>query len=534
MKLLITGNLKTAVLSKIFMVVFLSNFFVVTTISLGIEKEEIGSCRYGGYNLIMISINNVGVKHMSLYGYKRNTTPYLDKWSQNAAVFDNAFSPDSWTLPVATSLFTSLYPYTHKVMQRYRTDLLNKSISTLPDILKKSGYKTAAFTGGLDYYKEFGHMLGFEETDNNPNFTGFDVTLTQARDWLSRNSDKKFFLFIHGYDAHPPFTPPEKFKGIFSDPKGKNIIVYSGFSLIGIKNSDNKYVASYISLADPFAGTQPARIQKPAIPKPEKMTVILTQDDIDYLRDLYDEEVLSVDSKVGDFLSSLDENVLKKTIIIIFSEHGEMFALHGRFGRGGIARGTLYDDVVHVPLMIKIPQREGKRINGLAQLIDVMPTVLELLDIPFTGGMQGKTLIPLIKSNISVNDYVYAGSEFNMNSPFHDSTTTAVSAPPRPILQSINESIRDYKWKLIHEIQFSGSDKNKDKQVNEETYELYDIKNDPDELINLTDKHPVIKENLQKEMEKWAKWSKEFSSARPSTQEIPEKIIKDAREHGYW
>lgn len=255
--------------SKKFILSFLIVFFIFlipTLSSYGKEDKRLAR-KFKDYNLIMISINNIGVEHTSLYGYKRKTTPNLDKWSRNALVFEDVFSQASWTLPVATSIFTSLYPYTHKVMDHYHGNLLDKNVKTLPEILRDNNYKTAAFTGGLDYKNFFGHMKGFEITENNNNFSGFKITLTQAKEWLTKSSDKKFFLFIHGYDAHPPFEPPKQFEGIFSNPKGKNITIDHRFTLRGYRNSEKEYVAYYLMLDNPSQAN---------IKPPEKKEVILT------------------------------------------------------------------------------------------------------------------------------------------------------------------------------------------------------------------------------------------------------------------
>lgn len=488
-------------------------------------KAELTKGQYKGYNLIMISINNIGTEHMSLYGYKRKTTPYLDRWAHDAIVFENLFSPGSWTLPVTTSLFTSLYPYTHKVVHRYKTNLLDKNIKTLPEILKGDNYKTAAFTGGLDYYKEFGHMRGFEDIDNNVNLSGFEVVLPQAEKWLSENSDKKFFLFIEGYTAHPPFTPPKEFKGIFSSTKGKNITIDSRFCLRGFKNSDNTYTAHYVPGDDPFAGTQLKKRRSPtSLPVAKEREITLTQDDIDYLRDLYDEEVLYVDYMVGSFLNSIDKEILDKTIIIIYSEHGEMFAKHGRFGRAGTIRGTLYDDVIHVPFIIKLPFEIKKRVSGLVQIIDIMPTLLDILDISLSQQIQGKSLLPLINKNQSVNEYVYAGLPYNVERP---SPITFYSG------KSINESIRNEHWKLIRESISVNSNPKNDRQI-QESFELYNLQDDPEEAKNVANNFPDIVKDLKEKLNNWSRWAAEFTPLRPSNMKVPEKLIKDAREHGYW
>jgi len=482
---------------------------------------------YKDFNIILIAINNIGVEHMSLYGYSRETTPKFKLWAKDALVFENAYTPASWTLPVITTVFTALNPYTHKVMDRYLKNTLSGDIKTLPQILAYNGYATAAFTGGLDDNRIFGHMRGFSQTDNNPSFTGFSVTLKQARGWLSRNSRKKFFLFIHGYDAHPPFTPPRQFQGAFSAAKGKDITVKPGFTYRGFRKFDGRYQAYCINREDPLhPNINNANID------PEELfpRVVLTQDDVDYLTALHDETILSVDSQVTRFLNSLNKDLLKKTIIIVFSEHGEMFAKHGRFGRVGTIRGTLYDDVVHIPLLIKIPGMSARRITGMVQLIDIMPTILDLLNIPLYSRVQGRSLVPLIKHDRAVNDYVYSGAAYNF-----------AGGPKRPFSSypSINESVRDPDWKLIHEIFFSADTYGQFSddlplKVREETFELYNLKNDPNELNNVLNAYPEKAKELASRLADWSKECGGFSPFKASTQKVPDEMIKDAQKHGYW
>src|SRR3989344_671609 len=110
-------------------------------------------------NLIMISLSNVGANHMSMYGYERMTTPRLDAWAKDAVVFNNMFVTSSWTLPVATSLFTGLYPYSHEVLDRGRDGAsLKANLETLPEMLRDRGYRTPALTGGRGFSFEKPHM----------------------------------------------------------------------------------------------------------------------------------------------------------------------------------------------------------------------------------------------------------------------------------------------------------------------------------------------------------------------------------------
>ena len=474
-------------------------------------------------NVIMISLSNVSAEHMSLYGYERLTTPNLDKWARDSIVFTNAFTQTSWTLPVATSLFTSLYPYSHKMTDRFignvldeeiqppRLLTLGEEIQTLPEILRDQGYKTAAFVGGLDYSNQFGHMRGFEEFWEAANlstaieFAGFGLTLDKASNWLQENKKRRFFLFVHGYDTHCPFDPPEKIKGTFSAVEGKNITVDNKLCLRGFKDSESENYEAYYYRQGP---------QK----------VILTADDIRYLENLYDEEILSVDELVGSFLEDLDEAILENTIVVIFSDHGEMFAKHGRFGRAGAVRGTLYDDVVHVPLVMKVPKQQGKRVGGLVQIIDAMPTLLDVLDIPKPAQAQGKSLVSLAKEKKEdINQYVFAGSEFGLVEGRNFSLQVYA-------WQSINESVRTKEWKLIHEtILDEGGG------VKEDTYELYNLKEDPDELRNVAEQQPAETSELKRILKSWADAAKSYDVKNVSSpKSLPQGIIDAAKEHGYW
>lgn len=494
-----------------------------------------------GYNVIMISLGNVGTEHMSLYGYSRKTTPLLDTWAKGALVFEDFFSPASWTLPVATSLFTSLQPYSHKVNYRYHHNILDKRIKTLAEILKDSGYRTAAFTGGLDYKFSFGHMRGFDDYAKNADFTSLSVTLKQAKEWLEKNKDQKFFLFVHGYDAHCPFTPPKPFLGTFSSREGKNITVDNTLCLRGYEDSKNGIVIGYY-----FKDINSKK-------------VILTKDDIDYLRDLYDEEVLLEDNLVGKFLEYIQEQFSRDTVIIVLAEHGEMFARHGRFGRAGTVRGNLYDDVIHIPLAIRLPNGEGQRISGLGQVIDLMPTLLEILRISGPKYMQGKSLLSLCMDRRPVNDYVYAGGLY-WTANFYN-------------FISISESIRDQRWKLIcekskifnllnHKKSVKGkflSERIKDPKVSKEilslekkeiwreeakisyedidekeSYELYDLKSDPGENNNMIGQRIDVFERLKKDLDLWRGRMLKFGSDNTSADQFSQEALKNIRQHGYW
>ena len=139
---------------------FLLTFPASPFLKIANPLSKIDICR--DCNVIFITMTNLRYDHMSFNGYSRPTTPNLDKLAKESLVFDNAFSHASWTLPEAISIYTSLYPYQHGVMNRYDGSTLSKDTPTLIEVLKKAGYTTAAFTGGFDYNTDFGLTNRFD------------------------------------------------------------------------------------------------------------------------------------------------------------------------------------------------------------------------------------------------------------------------------------------------------------------------------------------------------------------------------------
>ena len=479
-----------------------------------------------GCNVIIISMTNMSANRMSLYGYARKTTPRLEKWAEGALVFENAFAHASWTLPESVSILTSLYPYSHRVWQRAYANSLGADVKTLPEILRDKGYATAAFTGGLDYHSTLSQMRGFQTKPPNPNFTGFETTFAQSNEWLKKHSQEKFFLLVQGYDAHCPFVPAKEFKGRFSGPWEGSHTVDASRCVRGYKNGEaDDYKATYSGGCPGFLNDSNCRAEKGS-------GVSLTRDDIDYLGALYDEVLLKEDARVADFLESLDPELLRKTIVVVTSDHGEMFAKHGRFGRAGTKRGTHYDDVLHVPLLLRLPAQAPRRIDGFVQHIDLMPTVLDLLDVGGPAQMQGKSLLPLIRDGAPVNEYVYSGLPYNVGlSSESEKIDSLRKAFP---YWSFIEAVRGRRWKLIHERLYDDAAGAGGRRLAQDNFEFYDIRKDPEELHDLSRAEPEALAAMKARLKSWSEWAVSSSSDPVKTDKIPEEILKQARARGYW
>ena len=477
------------------------------------------SGKYKDYNVVLISMTNLGANHMSLYGYSRKTTPKLDEWARDAVVFDNAFAHASWTLPASTSLMSSMYPYSHRVWRRDRNNSLPKSVETLPEVLVDHGYVTAAFTGALDYSKHFSQLRGFQFKSDNPDFSGFPLTLKQASEWLAQYSDRKFMLLIQGYDLHCPFHPVPPYKGTFADEKLKSPSLDPALCVRGYKNETGAYRAFY------SGGCPYFRKKEVCLRQGEEVT--LTQGDIDYLAGLYDDKVLEVDALVSGFLASLAPKVRDRTIIVVMSDHGEMFAKHGRFGRAGTRRGTHYDDVLHIPLMIRFPGEKPARIDGLVQTIDIMPTILDALGVPLPKTAQGKSMAPLLEGKAAINDYVYSGM------PYNTMLKQRITAMDKKLFEHMNidETVRDRHWKLMREQLI---DPESPEAPAQSRLELYDVAADPEELRDVSAAHPEIVADLKAKLQAWSRRAMAAYPGGDNTEEIPADIVRRARERGYW
>jgi arylsulfatase A-like enzyme len=188
---------------------------------------------------------------------------------------------------------------------------------------------------------------------------------------------------------------------------------------------------------------------------------------------------------LGEFFREIDDlGLRKKTIVVFYADHGDMFGKHGRFMRGGPLRGTFYDDVLKIPLIVYHPKLQPRSVDGLIQVIDLAPTLLDWLKIPAPSTFVGKSAVPLLQGN-KINDFVFAGSAFTptANNPFFKYPSVIMSA-------------RDLSRKLIVErvIYPEGP---------RDTLEYYDLKKDPQELTNQAASQSEAVLQLKRELNHW-------------------------------
>lgn len=484
--------IKFKIFKNIFLFIIIL-FIIILIYLIGVRGFFIKKSFYSDYNVIIISLTSLRPDHLSFNNYIRDTSPNITELAKRSLVFKNIYSVSSWTLPSGISLFSGLYPFTHGVMNRYDGSYFDEETPTLIDVLNNSGYETAAFTGGFDYDPVFGLTNRFKKnfysvpmrsekwrmTDYDNNFGKIASSTQEAINWLkARQNSKPFFLFVQGYDTHCPFTPKEN--GKFFDPlyENKNNIDFSG-CIQNRSGSQFKEINSE-KILQVFSVVKIG--QEPKI-------LFLTDRDIEHLRALYDEEIYEADKNIGNLLKTIKElDIDRRTIIILLSEHGDYLGEHGQFMRGGSIRGTFGEEALRIPLIIYIPGVNFKVFNQLVSIIDIAPTIADILGINFKA--QGISFYPLIEgAKEKIREIVYAGSVFEpgFNNFFFKE-------------KSITEMAMEGHWKLIKEVIFNS--------VNgsiEEEYKLYNLQKDPNENISVASDYSSTVKDLKEKLINWRK-----------------------------
>lgn len=318
-------------------------------------------------NVIIIGIDTLRPDHLGCYGYHRDTSPAADGLAADGVLFENVISQSPWTSPSFASVFTSLYP-TQTGLVSVGTSM-RETFPTLGTILKDHGYATGAIINASVLKPEFGTARGFDYYYVTPR-TGrlADGTTRDALAWIDSVPGQPFFLFAHYYDPHEPYAPPAPYDTIFEED-------YSGA------------IGSTFVLHDHFPDVRGMNFGPLAA---------LSDDDWNHIRTLYDGEIRFTDRAVADLLDGLRERGLAdRTLIVFLSDHGEEFYEHEGFGHGH----ELYGEVIRVPLILRLPKvlPRSVRVKMQVRLIDVMPTVLEILGIENREHMEGVSLLALLE-----------------------------------------------------------------------------------------------------------------------------------------
>ncbi len=304
-----------------------------------------------GPNVLLISLDTLRADHLSLYGYERETSPFLrDTLGPRSSVFDAYVSTATTTDPSHMTMFTSLSPSVHGVADKLTP--LQVPVITLAEVLRARGYATAAFTENGPLAHGRGFELGFEAYTENqsPIFLlppgQVKRTFAQARNWLENHDSQRFFLFLHTFQVHSPYEPPPGYRQLF--------------------DGDDS--------SAPTGGRSTRSAQE------------LVSD--------YDREIRFVDDELRSLFEWLDRRDLTaNTVLVITSDHGEQFQEHGIQGH----KAPPFEELTGIPLLVHGPGiPAGRRIAQPISQLDLMPSLLELIGAPVPEQARGISFAGLL------------------------------------------------------------------------------------------------------------------------------------------
>ena len=449
--------------------VFMVGIFIIASFFLDIYllkniPVSTSNIELEGYpNILFIVLDSLRADHLSLYGYPLDTSPNLDKFAKDSVVFDNAVSAGAFSLTSHASFFTGKYPFHHKATKSNQK--LDDKETTLAEILRAKGYNTAGFVGSVFLKAKYGFAQGFNTYKSRADFfeymntyqsfnirsvlrliipgfernilntDGHGISEEMNRDifkWLGKNKAGPFYMFINYMDVHEPYDSVGKeFRKYFTN---ETVDYREIVKATGIKRHGN-----------------------------------ISEDLVNHMVGLYDAEIFYLDRNLQKLFDKLDELGIKNnTIIIITSDHGEEFYEHGGFGHSA----TLYEEVIHVPFIVHYPKEFiPQRIEERVEIISILPTVLDVLNMAIPEDIDGASLVPLIK-NTGEYKRRYAVSQIS----------------GRPYLDQPDQySISDGSWKLIEV-----SPEKEDMPSS-----LFNLKTDPQEQNNLYDTYAEKRKLLQ-------------------------------------
>jgi arylsulfatase len=418
-------------------------------------------------NILLITFDALAAEDMSLYGYHRETTPFLNKWAKGASLFTRVEAASNCTRPTTASLMTGKRFWTHQAHHIQGSyELLNVQTENLPLLLMNHGYYNIALIGNYfasvdilgiksyfdyapkvsefiapvdlvsfldltlhrlfsDKYKLYNWLISDDfifralvSTFSTASVTTapIDKIVNKFLEVIDSNSPEPFFAWIHFWPPHTPYLPPEQYSGLFADMSASE------------QDASSRYNN----------------------------------------RDLYNEYIRYCDSEFENFITQLEiRGKLRNTIIIVSSDHGESFE-HDYIGHCG---EHLWESVTWIPLIIKKPgQTEGRVIHELSQQIDIPATILDIVNIPVPSWMEGRSLVPLMRGEkIAPKPAFSMALKMNKNREYKITKGTI--------------AIWEGDYKLMHYLE-------------EQKTLLFNLKKDPKELKNIFNENHEIGNQL--------------------------------------
>jgi len=452
-------------------------------------------------NVLLITIDTLRADHLSGYGYPRRTSPLIDHLAAEGVRFHQATVQWPKTGPSFASLFTATYPKDNQIVRRVGKPIPH-GFRMLAEILRGHGYTTCGVVSNGALASELNFDQGFDTYVEawklaEPGGSGYSTRAARVTELAQAAAEKldrtqPYFFWVHYIDPHFPYAPPEPWRERFQGDK-----LYDAARKVRVNKRKRRGQMLEIG----------------------RKQVLDGRTELDFYIARYDAEIAYTDAHIGLLLDSLrDQGLLENTLTILTSDHGESLGDHYYYfshGRFGFQAGLRVPLIFHYPGVLS-----AKVVPEPVELIHLAPTILEAAGVPLEDGrwMQGRSLLPrLLAESHPPERPSYAYSEAG-------NTTN----------RKWQKVVRDQRFKLIHVV-----DRKDQRWIGGlgQRFALFDLKNDPEETVNVAEQHPREFKRLKRALHHW--WNEEAFAVRvdppgaDEPRELDEKTRQQLRALGY-
>lgn len=330
-------------------------------------------------NVVFIVVDTLRASRLGCYGYIKPTSPTIDRLAAHGVLFERCFAPGIPTTPAHTTMYTGQHPLSHNIVSHGGVADLDRKVPVLPELMQRAGYTTAAFDNlidikpwlarGYEYYinSSFRHKLRLLISCEEIN--------ARAVPWIKAHATEPFFLFLHYWEPHTPYMPPERYRTFYPTDRDPYSSKYTSFEPIKRQPFWEMFHDLWFDRLGPIT-------------------------DAEFVASLYDAEIRHVDDGIEAILECLHASGLEDNTLVLFTgDHGESMYQHDIF----FDHHGLYDDIIHVPLIMRHPRLipAGNRVSRMVQHLDLAPTILDAVGAKSPTTMEGISAWPMATADQS-------------------------------------------------------------------------------------------------------------------------------------
>lgn len=441
-------------------------------------------------NVVLIVVDTLRADRLTQYGYALETGTPIDDFVRQATLFERTYSTSSWTIPATASIHTGQHPGRHRTFDH--SDTLKPKLHTIAERLHGAGYRTAGFSHNVNISKKTRYDQGFDTFEAHRGsinaYPHISEMIQASTGWLGRYAEESkpapFFLYLHPMNCHGPYRVPETRRStLFSRPPRTDFVYYGALM--------QRIVTRHrVSLRNQFT-----KAHRESLEEQYAAAVRYTMENLALLFDDLRQRGLWDD-----------------TLVIVTSDHGEELFDHGGFSHAY----TLYNEVMQVPLLIKLPRQSRPRRTAVrASVMDIYPTILEVTGIPGKEQSDGIPLTPFLEDAPagSMEEHERAFNDRKLH--YHlDWKGRAITAALQDAHHKYIYVALDYERKGIKRL-------------------LFDMTADPREKNNLVDTEPQrAKDMLGALNRQWQSYKRSSKASAPE-RTIDETELKALKALGY-